>query len=104
MEHAQQVADVAPELLIGAAVDVVVAGLRTRSSASCSASRTRSASWSCSPAINVVVWIIESVTDYVAATLWRSLAQAVEHDLRMDTYAHVQELEVAWFEDHAAAG
>ena len=55
-------------------------------------------------AINVVVWIIESITDYLAATRWRRLAQSVQHDLRTDTYAHLQELEVGWFEDTTSGG
>ena len=49
--------------------------------------------------VSVVVWVLESVTDYTADLLWRNLAQDVEHDLRMDAYRHVQELELAYFED-----
>ena len=96
-------ADVAPELLIGAAVDVVVRG---------------EASWLGQllgiedrfeqllvlAAVNVVVWVIESATDYVAHILWRNLAQTMEHELRVEAYAHVQELEVAWFEDTTSGG
>jgi ATP-binding cassette subfamily B protein len=30
---------------------------------------------------------------------WRGLAQSVQHELRLDAYAHVQRLDMAFFED-----
>jgi len=69
-----KIADVMPELLIGAAVDVVVRG-----DASLVAdllgveSRHEQLAWLA--AFNAVVWIIESLTEYVADLLWRGLAQ-----------------------------
>lgn len=98
-----KVCDVAPELLIGAAVDVVanedrsfvgrLFGIEDR--------------WHqllLLGAITVVVWILESITDYVATLTWRNLAQAVEHDTRMASYRHVQQLELAYFEDQSSGG
>jgi ATP-binding cassette subfamily B protein len=35
---------------------------------------------------------------------WRNLAQTLQHDLRLDTYSHVQELELAYFEDRSTGG
>ena len=52
--------------------------------------------------INVVVWIIESVSEYVASVLWRGLAQGVEHDLRVEAYDHVQHLDLGWHEARPA--
>ena len=57
-----------------------------------------------SPAITVVVWILESITDYIADVTWRNLAQDIEHDMRMEAYRHVQELELAYFEDRSSGG
>ena len=78
-----------PELLIGVAIDVVVrrrrqsfvgADLRRRGP------RRRSC-WS-SPAITVVVWILESLTEYLAARdSGGTSPRTIEHDLRMDAYA-----------------
>lgn len=95
--------DVAPELLIGAAVDVVanedrsfvgrLLGIDDR--------------WHqllALGAITVVVWILESVTDYLADITWRNLAQTIEHDTRMASYRHVQQLELAYFEDQSSGG
>jgi ATP-binding cassette subfamily B protein len=98
-----KICDVAPELLIGVAVDVVVnegeslvgklTGIESRTS-----------QLYLLAAVTVVVWVLESVTDYIADVLWRNLAQDIEHDLRMDAYRHIQELELAYFEDRSSGG
>src|SRR5690606_26623360 len=54
--------------------------------------------------VTVVVWVLESLTDYIAEVTWRNLAQAVEHDTRMEAYRHVQDLEMAYFEDTSSGG
>jgi ATP-binding cassette, subfamily B, bacterial len=98
-----KLADVMPELLIGAAVDVVV---RANDSivATVFGVEDRSDQLLVLAAINVVVWVVESITDYVAQLLWRNLAQTIEHEARMDAYRHVQRLELAWFEDQSTGG
>jgi ATP-binding cassette subfamily B protein len=50
-------------------------------------------------AISFVVWLLESITEYLLAVSWRNLAQDIQHDLRIDTYAHLQELELGYFEE-----
>jgi ATP-binding cassette, subfamily B, bacterial len=98
-----KLADAMPELLIGAAVDVVV-----RSGDSLVATvfgvEDRFDQLLVLAAINVGVWVVESVTDFVAQLLWRNLAQTIEHEARMDAYRHVQRLELAWFEDQSTGG
>ncbi len=92
-----KVADVAPELLIGAAVDVVVRGDASFVGELLGVdSRYAQLGWIA--VINVVVWIIESGSQYVASVLWRGLAQGVEHDLRVEAYDHVQHLDLGWHE------
>jgi ATP-binding cassette, subfamily B, bacterial len=98
-----KIADVFPELLIGAAVDVVVQQ-QDSFVARVTGIQSTFGMLVALAAINVVVWVIESITDYLAATRWRRLAQSVQHDLRTDTYAHLQELEVGWFEDTTSGG
>ena len=44
-------------------------------------------------ALTFLVWTLESVFQYAYEWLWRNLAQAMEHDLRLDAYQHVQQLE-----------
>ena len=91
-------ADVFPELLIGAAVDVVVRGDQSLVADVFGVEGTF-AQLVILAVINLVVWIVESITDYLAHVAWRTLAQDVEHSLRTDAYTHVQELDLAWFED-----
>ncbi|GAB2692380.1 ABC transporter ATP-binding protein [Thalassiella azotivora] len=92
-----KVADVMPELLIGAAVDVVARGGDSFVSGLLGVeSRFAQLAWIA--AINVVVWVVESISDYVAQVLWRSLAQTVQHEMRLEAYDHVQHLDLAWHE------
>ena len=96
-----KVADVVPELLIGAAVDVVVRGDASFVGEVLGVeSRYAQLGWLA--VFNVVVWIIESGSEYVASVLWRGLAQGVEHDLRVEAYDHVQHLDLGWHEARPA--
>ena len=96
-----KVADVVPELLIGAAVDVVVRGSDSFVGDLLGVdSRYAQLGWLA--AINVVVWCLESATEYVAALLWRGLAQGVEHTLRVEAYDHAQHLDLGWHESHSS--
>jgi ATP-binding cassette subfamily B protein len=100
-----KICDVAPELLIGAAVDVVVNGGRHQSLVGrVFGVADRFDQLTILAAVTVVVWILESITDYIADVTWRTLAQSIEHDTRMEAYRHVQELELAYFEDHSSGG
>ncbi|MGL5909394.1 MAG: ABC transporter ATP-binding protein, partial [Phycicoccus sp.] len=96
-----KVADVFPELLIGAAVDVVVRGADSFVGELLGVeSRTTQLVWLA--VVNGVVWVVESASQYAAALLWRGLAQGVEHDLRVEAYDHVQHLDVGWHESRSA--
>jgi ATP-binding cassette, subfamily B, bacterial len=98
-----KLADVMPELLIGAAVDVVVRG-NDSLVATALGVEDRFAQLVVLAIINVAVWLIESASEFVANVLWRNLAQTIEHEARMDAYRHVQRLELAWFEDQSTGG
>ena len=98
-----KVFDVAPEILIGAAVDVVANEKRSFVGRLFGV-EDRFDQLTILAAVTVVVWILESVTDYIADVTWRNLAQDIEHDTRMEAYAHVQHLELAYFEDRSSGG
>ncbi len=49
--------------------------------------------------LTVVIWVFESLTQYLYDRIWRNLAQSIQNDLRLDAYNHLQELELAYFED-----
>jgi ATP-binding cassette subfamily B protein len=90
--------DIAPELLIGVAIDVVV---RTEDSfvSRLLGIEDRETQLYVLAGVTVVAWVLESASQYVADRLWRGLSQDLQHDLRLDAYRHVQDLDTAWFED-----
>jgi ATP-binding cassette subfamily B protein len=54
--------------------------------------------------ITVIIWILESVSQYAYDRLWRNLAQNIQHNLRLDAYNHLQQLESAYFEESSTGG
>ena len=94
--------DLAPPALIGAALDVVVKredSLLARLGVPDVYDQLVVLS-----VLTVAVWGLESVTEYLLKWLWRNLAQTVQHELRLDAYAHIQDLDMAWFADRSRGG
>ncbi len=90
--------DLAPPLLIGVAVDVVV-----------QKEDSLLAQWGIIDPWNqlivlaiatFVIWGLESLFEYFYAVLWRNLAQTVQHNLRITTFNHVQNQSMTWFDEH----
>lgn len=98
-----KVMDVAPEILIGAVIDVVVRGSDSLM-ATMFGIQDRWQQLLILAAINLLVWVLESTFGYLAAITWRNLSQTIEHELRTSLYRHVQTLEVSWFEDTTSGG
>lgn len=103
MSVINKLCDIAPELLIGAAVDVVVNEQRSFIGRVFGID-DRFRQLTVLAIATVIVWIGESVSQYVAHVSWRNLAQTIEHEARVETYAHVQSLEMAYFEDQSSGG
>ena len=103
MSLLNKLADVAPELLIGAAVDVVV-NHSDSFVGRLFGIEDRFQQLTVLAIVNAVVWVIESLSEYAAVVTWRNLAQTIEHEARMDTYRHVQSLEMSYFEDATSGG
>jgi len=97
-----KVFDLAPPALIGVAVDVVVN--REESFLSVAGITEPADQLLLLAGLTVVAWGLESIFDYMMQLSWRNLAQTLQHDLRVDTYNHVQELEMAYFEDRSTGG
>ena len=89
--------DLAPPLLIGLAVDVVV--LKEDSFL---AGLGYSDPWNQLILLSVLtflIWGLESLFEYFYGVLWRNLAQSVQHELRLDTFNHVQKQGMGWFDE-----
>ena len=92
--------DVMPEILIGIAIDVVV---RQQDSFVAAAGITDPKHQIVLLAVlTLVIWIGESVFEFLLLVLWRNLAQDLQHKMRIDAYTHVQQLDLAWFENQRA--
>ena len=91
-----KILDLAPPVIIGLAVDIIV---------------KEQNSWIASFGIKEVpiqlillafasgiIWSAESFFEYLYSVLWRNLAQLSQHKLRIKAYAHIQELDMDFFE------
>ena len=97
-----KVFDLAPPLLIGVAVDIVVEKERSVLGRF-GIEEPLTQIWVLA-GVTVLVWALESLSQYLAHVQWRNLAQTIQHDLRLDAYAHVQGLDMAYFEDKSTGG
>jgi len=88
--------DLAPPVLIGLAVDVVVQ--QNTSWLASLGVQTVPSQLTLLAGISFVIWSAESLFEYLYAVLWRNLAQTVQHELRIEGYDHLQQLEMAFFE------
>ncbi|MGA7932525.1 MAG: ABC transporter ATP-binding protein [Kovacikia sp.] len=91
--------DLAPSLLIGAAVDVVVQ--RQDSLIAHFGVKEPFTQLAILSILTFLIWGLESTFQYAYDRLWRNLAQNIQHDLRLDAYSHLQELELAYFEERS---
>ncbi|MBD2461279.1 ABC transporter ATP-binding protein [Oscillatoria sp. FACHB-1407] len=92
--------DLAPPYLIGIAVDVVVNeenSLIARFGVTGTVGQLTVLSL-----LTLAIWGFESLFDYLYNKLWRNLAQTLQHELRVDVYSHLQELELSYFEDRSS--
>ncbi len=88
--------DLAPPVLIGLAVDVVVQ--QNTSWLASFGLRSVPSQLSLLAGLSFVIWSAESLFEYLYGLLWRNLAQTVQHELRIEGYDHLQRLEMAFFE------
>lgn len=80
--------DVLPELLIGVAVDVVV-NQKDSFVARFGIVEPMNQLWLL-VALTVIIWVCESLFEYLHSLKWRNLAQNLQHDLRQSAYQHIQ--------------
>ncbi len=89
--------DLAPPLLIGMAVDVVV-----MKEDSLLGDLGYIDPWTQLIILSLLtfgVWVLESMFEYWFGILWRNLAQTVQHEMRMDAFRHVEKQGMGWFDE-----
>jgi len=92
--------DIAPEILIGVAIDVVVN--QENSFVARLGFETPHEQIAILAVLTFFIWAGESLFEYLYQVLWRNLAQRLQADLRQDAYEHAQRLDMAFFESKSS--
>ena len=92
--------DLAPPVLIGIAIDIVVEG--ADSFLGTLGIENRRQQLIVLAFLTFVIWALESTFDYFAAVTWRNISQDVEHSLRTDTFNNVLGLDLQYFENKSS--
>jgi len=103
MSVSKKIFDIAPEIFIGVAIDVIV----SKSDSFVADITGIDDTWHqllILAGLNFVVWLLESLTQYWGTLAWRNIAQSVQHDARMQAYSQIQDLEMEYFEDASTGG
>jgi ATP-binding cassette subfamily B protein len=92
-----KVFDIAPEILLGIAVDVVTSsGDNFLDYFGVHGSEDQVITLAL---LTFGIWAFESIFQYMYMVGWRNIAQSIEHDIRLDLYNNVQSLDLHWFEN-----
>jgi ATP-binding cassette subfamily B protein len=91
--------DILPEVLIGVAVDVIVK--RQDSMLAHLGIHDVKLQIIVLGLFTGLTWILESTFQYLYSLKWCYLAQNLQHDMRLDAYSHIQNLELEFFENKA---
>nr|WP_089797355.1 ABC transporter ATP-binding protein [Halomonas korlensis] len=92
--------DIAPEILIGVAIDVVVN--QETSFVARLGFESAQEQIVMLGVLTFFIWAGESIFEYLFQVLWRNLAQRLQSDLRQDAYEHAQRLDMSFFESRSS--
>ena len=92
--------DLAPPVLIGIAIDIVVEG--SESFLASFGILNRRDQLIVLAVLTFVIWSLESLFDYLSAVTWRGISQDIEHKLRSDTFKNVLSLDMTYFENKSS--
>ena len=91
--------DIAPPFLIGMAVDVVVN--QEDSFLASFGIEDPKAQLLVITILTLIVWVLESLFEYLHGVAWRNLAQTIQHDLRVEAFDHIEHLDLGYFEERS---
>ncbi len=92
--------DLAPPVLIGVAIDIVVEGNKSFLSSFGIPDRRRQLV--ILAILTFIIWGLESLFDYLSAVTWRGISQDIEHSLRTETFENVLSLDMKYFENKSS--
>eukprot|EP00095_Tigriopus_kingsejongensis_P003486 snap_masked-scaffold2803_size12270-processed-gene-0.3 protein:Tk03486 transcript:snap_masked-scaffold2803_size12270-processed-gene-0.3-mRNA-1 annotation:"abc transporter" len=91
--------DIAPEILIGIAIDVVVN--QDTSFVASFGFETAHQQILALAVLTFFIWAGESLFQYFYLVLWRNLAQDLQADMRLNAYEHMQRQSMGFFEERS---
>ena len=92
--------DLAPPVLIGVAIDIVVEGNESFLASLGVGDRRRQLV--ILAILTFIIWGLESLFDYLSAVTWRGISQDIEHSLRTETFQNVLGLDMKYFENKSS--
>ena len=92
--------DLAPPVLIGIAIDIVVEGNESFLASLGIPDRRRQLV--ILAVLTFIIWGLESLFDYLSAVTWRGISQDIEHSLRTETFENVLSLDMKYFENKSS--
>ena len=92
--------DLAPPVLIGIAIDIVVEG--SDSFLGNLGFENKRQQILILAILTFIIWSLESTFDYVAAVTWRNISQDIEHKIRTETFNNVLDLDLQFFENKSS--
>jgi ATP-binding cassette subfamily B protein len=92
--------DIAPEILIGIAIDVVIN--QEDSFVAAMGVTEPSHQLYLLGVLTFLIWAGESIFQYLYLLNWRELAQKIQHRFRVDCYGHIQKMDMRFFEDQSS--
>ena len=92
--------DLAPPVLIGVAIDIVVEGNESFLASFGVPDRRRQLV--ILAILTFIIWGLESLFDYLSAVTWRGISQDIEHSLRTETFENVLSLDMKYFENKSS--
>jgi len=91
-----KICDIVPEILIGIAIDVVV-NQHNSIVAKMGIANPVNQLYAVG-ALTAVLWILESVFEYLYTITWRQIAQSIQHMVRLQMYARIQDADFTYLE------
>ena len=92
--------DIAPEILIGIAIDVVI-NQEDSFVADLGIVDPKQQLYLLG-VLTFFIWAGESLFQYLYLRNWRELAQKIQHRFRVDCYAHIQRMDMRFFENESS--
>lgn len=92
--------DIAPEILIGIAIDVVI-NQEDSFVANLGVVDPKQQLYLLG-FLTFLIWAGESTFQYLYLRNWRELAQKIQHRFRVDCYAHIQQMDMRYFENQSS--